>query len=139
MSFNEPLIILSATDGCFGYLLTPMHFEYILLDCLTNSSNCKEWSESIHKTLNPISSDDFTIGLQIVDEDFSYWQKSLHVRYEYLKNSVIQPLDQIKAAYEKAIQECAMLQESLHNGITESWQQYKEEFMLTNHPHHNEN
>ena len=64
MSFNEPIIILSATDGCFGYLLTPMHFEYILLDCLMKSSNCKEWSEAIYKTLSPISSDDFTIGLQ---------------------------------------------------------------------------
>ena len=139
MSFNEPIIILSATDGCFGYLLTPMHFEYILLDCLMKSSNCKEWSEAIYKTLSPISSDDFTIGLQIVDEDFGYWQKSLHVRYELLKESVIQPLDQIKAKYEKAIKECVILEKSLYNRITESWQQYKEEFMLTNLSYHNDN
>lgn len=138
-SFNEPIIIMSATDGCFGYLSTPMHFEYILLDCLMKSSNCNEWSEAINKTLAPISSDDFTIGLQIVDEDFNYWRKSLHARYEFLKESVIQPLDQIKAEYEKAKQECAILEQSLYNGITESWQQYKEEFMLTDRTYRNDN
>ncbi len=139
ISFNEPIIILSATDGCFGYLLTPMHFEFILLDCLMKTSNCTEWSEAIRKTLSQISSDDFTIGLQIVDGDFNYWKNLLHVRYEFLKESVIKPIEQMKAAYEKAIKECAICEHSLHNGITEFWQQYKEEFLLTNQSYHNDN
>lgn len=139
ISFNEPIIILSATDGCFGYLLTPMHFEFILLDCLMTSSNCTEWSEAIRKTLSPISSDDFTIGLQIVDGDFNYWQNLLHGRYEFLKESVIKPIEQMKSAYENAKQEYAMCEQNLYNRITESWHQYKEEFMLTNQSYHNDN
>lgn len=139
ISFNEPIIILSATDGCFGYLLTPMHFEFILLDCLMTSSNCTEWSEAIRKTLSPISSDDFTIGLQIVDWDFNYWQNLLHDRYEFLKESVIKPIEQMKSAYEDAKQEYAMREQNLYNRITESWHQYKEKFMLTNQSYHNDN
>ncbi len=137
--FNEPIIILSATDGCFGYLLTPMHFEFILLDSLMKSSNCTEWSEAIRKTLSPISSDDFTIGLQIVDGDFNYWQNLLHGRYDFLKESVIKPIEQMKSAYENAKQEYAMCEQNLYNRITESWHQYKEEFMLTNQSYHNDN
>lgn len=139
ISFNEPIIILSATDGCFGYLLTPMHFEFILLDCLMKSSNCTEWSETIRKTLSPISSDDFTIGLQIVEGDFNYWQNLLQVRYEFLKESVIKPIEQMKSSYENAKQECAMWEQNLYNRITESWHQYKDEFMLTNQSYHNDN
>lgn len=139
ISFNEPIIILSATDGCFGYLLTPMHFEFIVLDSLMKSSNCTEWSETIRKTLSPISSDDFTIGLQIVEGDFNYWQNLLHGRYEFLKESVIKPIEQMKSAYENAKQECAMWEQNLYNGITKSWHQYKEEFMLTNQSYHNDN
>lgn len=137
--FYEPIIILSATDGCFGYLLTPMHFEFILLDCLMKSSNCTEWSEAIRKTLSPISSDDFTIGLQIVEGDFIYWKNLLHGRYEFLKESVIKPIEQMKSAHENAKQECAMCEQNLYNGITESWHQYKKEFMLTNQSYHNDN
>ena len=139
ISFNEPIIIISATDGCFGYLLTPMHFEFILLDCMMKSSNCTEWRESIRKTLSPISSDDFTIGLQIVDGDFNYWQNLLHGRYEFLKESVIEPIEQMRSAYENARQECALWEQNLYNGITEQWHQYKEEFLLTNQSYHHDN
>lgn len=139
ISFTEPIIILSATDGCFGYLLTPMHFEFILLDCLMKSSNCTEWSEAIRKTLSPISSDDFSIGLQIVDEDFNYWQKMLHTRYEFLKESVIKPIEQMKSAHENAKQECAKCEQNLYNGIKNLWHQYKEEYILTNQSYHNGN
>ena len=137
--FNEPIIILSATDGCFGYLLTPMHFEFLLLDCMMKSSNCNEWKDAICQTLTPISSDDFTIGLQIVDGDFDYWKNLLHGRYEYLKESVIMPIEQMKSAYEKAMKECTMCEQNLYYGITEFWNQYKEEFMLTNQSYHYDN
>ena len=45
----------------------------------------------------------------------------------------------MKSEYENAKQECAMLEQNLYNGITESWYQYKEEFMLTNQSYHNDN
>lgn len=44
---KEPVIILCATDGCFGYFQTPMHFEYVLKTCLQESQNEKEWSDKI--------------------------------------------------------------------------------------------
>lgn len=138
-NFKEPIIILSATDGCFGYLLTPMHFEFILLDSMMKSSNCDEWRDAIRQALTPISSDDFTIGLQIVDGDYDYWRNLLRGRYEYLKEFVIMPIEQMKSAHEKAMKECVMCEQNLYNGITEFWNQYKEEFMLTNQSYRYDN
>ena len=34
---TAPFIAFSATDGCFGYIPSPMEFEYYILDCLMNA------------------------------------------------------------------------------------------------------
>ena len=38
-----PIILLSATDGCFGYLPSPMHFENLLLETLMQSNGMEQW------------------------------------------------------------------------------------------------
>ena len=39
LSFDSPCILLTATDGCFGYLNSPMEFEYLLTDSLIKAKN----------------------------------------------------------------------------------------------------
>ena len=36
-SFESPCVLITATDGCFGYFSTPMEFEYMLIDTLMKS------------------------------------------------------------------------------------------------------
>ena len=38
MSLPRPFLIIAATDGCFGYLPSPMHFEWLLLSTLRDAS-----------------------------------------------------------------------------------------------------
>ena len=131
-TFSEPVIILSATDGCYGYLLTPMHFEYIILDGLMRASNCEEWRENIRELLSPISSDDFTIGLQMIGGDFHYWKDALVKRFEFLKKQVIEPIEKLKSAYEDSVKECHLSEEKLKNLITSQWNDYKNEYIKPN-------
>ena len=35
---SEPALVLTATDGCFGYLSSPMEFEYLLLESLEGAT-----------------------------------------------------------------------------------------------------
>lgn len=58
-----PVIILSATDGCFGYFQTPMHFEYILKSCLLKAQNKKEWECLIKNELLKVTGDDCSLSL----------------------------------------------------------------------------
>ena len=37
LSVAEPAVLITATDGCFGYFSTPMEFEYMLVSTLENS------------------------------------------------------------------------------------------------------
>lgn len=89
-----PCIIFSATDGCFGYLLTPMHFEYLILNCLQEASNVVEWKENIEKILSEISGDDFTMCLAGFGfETFANLKASFKQRTEYLNTHFILPID----------------------------------------------
>lgn len=56
-------ILLTATDGCFGYFSTPMEFEYMLLETMTNADNIDAWKKNIENEVRSIAGDDYTIGI----------------------------------------------------------------------------
>ena len=58
---DKPCIMISATDGCFGYLPSPMHFEYMLLDTLEKANSLKEWKVRIDSTLQSCAGDDYSM------------------------------------------------------------------------------
>lgn len=93
--FDMPCIIFTATDGCFGYLLTPMHFEFLLLICLQEAANMTEWKNNIEKVLCEVSGDDFTMCLAAFGfETFNKLKESFLSRTDYLNDHYIQPIDE---------------------------------------------
>lgn len=92
--FTTPCIIISATDGCFGYIPTPMHFEYILLFCLQNADSAEEWKENIIKYLQKVSGDDATMCLAVFGyNNFSEMKMNFSDRINYLDEKYITPLE----------------------------------------------
>lgn len=59
----SPAILLTATDGCFGYVRTPAHFEYLLLDSLERTSGLDEWAAEVVDSLAAIAADDSSFSL----------------------------------------------------------------------------
>ena len=59
--FSEPCLLVSATDGCFGYLPSPMHFEHMILHTLISSDSIQQWKAKIDKALHKCAGDDYTI------------------------------------------------------------------------------
>ena len=60
---KQPYVILSATDGCFGYCRTPMHFEHLLASSLFSSNNQEDWERRMKEQIQEISGDDFSIAI----------------------------------------------------------------------------
>ncbi len=58
---KEPFLVFTATDGCFGYFSTPMEFEGILLGTLEKARNITEWEAGIHKEIQRVAGDDYTL------------------------------------------------------------------------------
>lgn len=60
---RDKFIILSATDGCFGYYPSPMDFEKILFDCLKNADTLDEWKEKLNHAFEYVTADDFSFSI----------------------------------------------------------------------------
>jgi len=88
---DTPTIFLVATDGCFGYVQTPMHFEYILLKTLMESNqDAEDWAERLKEQLLAITGDDTSLAL--VAWGFQTLEEIKHCyypRYETLKKTYI--------------------------------------------------
>ena len=44
---EAPFLVACATDGCFGYVRSPMHFEHLVLSHLVGSRNPDSWSAAL--------------------------------------------------------------------------------------------
>lgn len=82
ITLDRPGFLFAATDGCFGYLSTPMEFEYLLLetmlksDCVSSDSTGVAdpwmdrlaekihlgWQEKLSEVIGKIAGDDYTIS-----------------------------------------------------------------------------
>lgn len=62
-TFPKPCIVFSATDGCFGYITTPMEFEFLLLKTMTESTCIIDWKKRLYCLFSEVSGDDFTMCL----------------------------------------------------------------------------
>lgn len=56
-------ILISATDGCFGYFLTPMHFHNVLLAGLKNSLDEDGWCLYVKDAFAKVTGDDVSLSL----------------------------------------------------------------------------
>ena len=90
--FSYPCILISATDGCFGYLKSPMEFEYLLTDTLCSSSNMYEWKTALYDAMDAVAGDDFTLCVGVCGfKDFKDMKKvfanrNLYVKEKYVDN-----------------------------------------------------
>jgi serine/threonine protein phosphatase PrpC len=62
----DPVVSLAATDGCFGYLDTPIHFEYMLLECLDRAADLKQWSQNIETAIRAVTGDDASLAMAVL-------------------------------------------------------------------------
>lgn len=94
-STKSPVILFVATDGCYGYVNTPAHFEQLLISTLLKSKDDQEWGENISAALEPISGDDFSMALICLG-----WNKFTSIKSAFenrLKEvqEIISPVDTI--------------------------------------------
>ena len=60
---RKPCLLFCATDGCFGYLKSPMDFERLMLETLCSVGCVSEWTDRLSKSFSSVAGDDFTLCL----------------------------------------------------------------------------
>lgn len=85
-----PCIVIHSTDGCFQYLSSPMHFEYLLLKTLQQAESICNWEEILLEEIRKVSGDDHTLTMSIFGYgSFDCLKKSYVERLQYLEESYI--------------------------------------------------
>ncbi len=80
-----PAVLLVATDGCFGYLRTPAHFEYLLLEVLQGAADLASWTSGVIDALGAFTADDASFALVARGfGSFASLQAAFGARHGYL-------------------------------------------------------
>lgn len=123
---KEPIIVLCATDGCFGYYQSPMHFEYVLKSCLQKAKNRQEWEQLIKEEVLKVTGDDCSLSL--VAKGYSSFEELK----KSMKASSVAGFPQL-VEQEQTIawteQELAKEKEKYKQNMVGGWNSYKQNYM----------
>lgn len=116
---DAPVILISCTDGCFGYVMTPMHFEKLLLDTLYMSDNIHDWVNHIDDMLLDISGDDYSFAITMIGLSFEDWKKALLKRHQRLMKAFIRPYE----LYQSQLNELPKAMDTIWNAYKDGAEQ----------------
>jgi serine/threonine protein phosphatase PrpC len=128
VELRSPFLVVCATDGCFGYVPTPMHFEYLVLSHLLEARNTEAWSSALQAEIAAVTGDDAAMSMLGVGADLKEFQKLFAPRVGQLASDFIEPLDELSDAVTRAEQELRALQSRQLDEMTQRWSRYKLEY-----------
>lgn len=112
-----PCVIVLATDGVFGSLMTPMEMEKLLLDTLLSAKSFRSWERKLGNQISKLAQDDATLLLQPCGTtDLDGLKRQMLPRREVLQKQYITPVRRHKRDVAFA---------------RERWQAYRQEYDWT--------
>jgi serine/threonine protein phosphatase PrpC len=125
VELEGPFLLVCATDGCFGYLPTPMHFEHLLLAPLTTSRTVDTWSDAVQRKISGVTGDDAALALMAVGADLPELKKLYRPRIAVLEQQFTAPIDELGRSVERAEQELQRLRQRQLDETQQLWASYK--------------
>lgn len=102
IELTAPFIVVAATDGCFGYVRSPMHFERMMLTTLRDSSTTALWSQALQEEIMAVTGDDAAMAVLGVGSDHQGFQRSFGERASLLDERWVAPIDALATDIERA-------------------------------------
>ncbi len=134
VKLEAPFMVMGATDGCFGYVPTPMHFEDLVLRHLAAARDVDGWSAGLQEEISAITGDDAAMAVLGVGADFKEFKELFAPRLAELAQDVIAPLDELRSAITRAEQELEALRSRQVSEMGAMWDRYKDGYERYLHP-----
>jgi len=125
VELQAPFLLLCATDGCFAYVRSPMHFEQLLLSTLGAARDVSDWQRALEAAVTAITGDDAALALLGLGTDLTGCKRLFEDRAAELQRRYIDPLDDVEGQVERAEQELAGLRARRAALGAELWGAYK--------------
>jgi serine/threonine protein phosphatase PrpC len=128
IELRAPFLVACATDGCFGYIGTPMHFEHLILSKLQGARTTSAWSASLQSEIASVTGDDAAMSMMGVGASLKEFQSLFAPRVTELEQQFIEPLDEINEAVVQAERELDVLRQRQRATTTAIWSRYKADY-----------
>ena len=123
---KEPLAILCATDGCFGYFPTPMHFEDVLKKSLRKAKDEKDWEDQVKKSIQDVTGDDASLSLIGVGFDsFKKFKDAMGTSHEKSIRTIKNIAEEIVSLKDKLEKKNCEYEKAVISG----WRSYKQNYL----------
>lgn len=67
--FKQPCIFLTSSDGCFGYLPSPMDFEFMITKAIVSCDSTRQLQEKLNSSIKEYTGDDYTLCISVFGFD----------------------------------------------------------------------
>lgn len=128
VEFTAPFIAVAATDGCFGYVRTPIHFEHLVLAALRDSTDSESWSRLLQQRITAVTGDDAAMAVLGVGADHEEFRQSFATRTADIEQRCVVPLDELEAQVAQAEQAVAEARRRHATVQTSLWAAYKPDY-----------
>jgi serine/threonine protein phosphatase PrpC len=128
VELQAPFLLLCATDGCFAYVRSPMHFEQLLLSTLQDARDAEAWRLALEAAVTAVSGDDAALALLGLGADLGAFKRLFKDRTAELQRRYIDPLEELDGQVRRAEQELAGLRTRRAELGAELWGTYKPDY-----------
>ncbi len=125
VDLTAPFLVVAATDGCFGYLPSPMHFEHLVLAALRDAPDTDGWSGAVQTATSEVTGDDASMSVLGVGTDHDEFRALFASRTAELEQRWITPLDALAADVQRREGELDELRTAQRQRQAQLWAAYK--------------
>ena len=129
-----PVVLIAATDGCFNFVASPAHFEFLLLNTLHSAENAEQWQTGLTEEIKKITGDDATMSLIALGwRNFDEIKRAFHARLCEVRKTFISPLGELDEEIGWLEKRLDLQTEERRRLREKLWGEYKQkyEFFLT--------
>ncbi len=128
VTLRAPFLVAAATDGCFGYVRSPMHFEHMMLATMKEAKSTEAWSSALQSHISLVTGDDAAMSLLGVGASFEEFQELFAGRVDEVERRFTAPLDELRLAVARAEREFEAARRRQGEGTTELWSAYRPDY-----------
>jgi serine/threonine protein phosphatase PrpC len=125
VELTAPFLVVTATDGCFGYVPSPMHFEHLVLAALRDTPDTDSWSAAVQAAVSAVTGDDAAMATLGVGADHDGFHRLFAQRTAELEERWITPLDDLEAELRQQERKLEQLRSSRRERQAQLWAAYK--------------
>ena len=120
-------VVFAATDGCFGYVPTPMHFEWILLSTLNAADSWEDWRGRLLASIEAVTADDATLAGVVLgwqEWEFESCRAAFQPRHVWCQRRVA-GYDDLRVRVTTLQQQLETAKTDLVDGGLRLWEEYR--------------